>query len=190
MRHVKLINAAEIIPQAIDWLWKGWIALGKFHLLAGPPGTGKTTILLAIAAVLSAGGTWPCGLGAKRAKIVIWSGEDSPEDTLVPRLLALGANMSNIAFVGDVQERSSIRTFDPARDMDLLFKAIDELDDVGLLILDPVVSCVDGDSHKNSEVRRALQPIIDLGIKMNMGIVGNTHLNKAGGETRSTAYSD
>ncbi len=149
MQKLNLINASHIAPQNIEWLWLGWIAQSKLHLLAGPPGTGKTNIALAIAAILSAGAFWPCGTQAKQRKVVVWSGEDHPDDTLVPRLIAMGANMENIAFVGDVQNRSSIRTFDPAADMNLLSEAMQDFGDVGLLILDPIVSCIDVDSHKN-----------------------------------------
>jgi putative DNA primase/helicase len=181
MQKLTLVNAANIKPSPIIWLWKDWIAADKIHLLAGPAGTGKTTIALAIAAILSAGDYWPDGSRANRGKIVIWSGEDSPENTLVPRLIALNADMQQVAFVGHVQNRSSERTFDPALDIQLLSDAINDFGDVGLLILDPIVSCVDADSHKNVEVRRALQPLVNLALERNCAILGITHLNKGNG---------
>ena len=52
--------------------------------------------------------------------VLIWSGEDDPRDTLVPRLIACGADLSRIHFVGSVTEEDGIRAFDPARDADLL----------------------------------------------------------------------
>ena len=178
MQKLNLINASDVVPQSIEWLWQYWFAISKLHLLAGAPGTGKTNLALAIIAILSSGGFWPCGAQAKKTKVILWSGEDSPEDTLVPRLKAMNARMENIAFVGNVQNRSSNRTFDPATDMRLLSEAIQSFGDVGLLVLDPIVSCIDGDSHKNSEVRRALQPLVDLGIERRCAILGVTHLNK------------
>ena len=47
---VEILNAATIMPEAISWLWNGWLAAGKLQILAGSPGTGKTTIALAVAA--------------------------------------------------------------------------------------------------------------------------------------------
>ena len=41
---VVLTCGSELTPVAVDWLWRNWLALGKFHLLAGAPGQGKTTI--------------------------------------------------------------------------------------------------------------------------------------------------
>jgi hypothetical protein len=92
----------------------------------------------------------------------MWSGEDDPSDTLVPRLIAAGADLQRVSFVGDYKEGGKTRSFDPARDMELLRDAIKGAGGVELLIVDPVVSAVAGDSHKNTEVRRALQPLVDL----------------------------
>jgi crossover junction endodeoxyribonuclease RuvC len=66
----------------------GWLAKGKLQLLAGQPGTGKTTLALALAAITSIGGVWPDGSRPAPGNVVIWSGEDDPRDTLVPRLIA------------------------------------------------------------------------------------------------------
>ena len=49
-KAVQLICGASIKPQRIDWLWPDWLAAGKLHILAGAPGTGKTTLALALAA--------------------------------------------------------------------------------------------------------------------------------------------
>jgi putative DNA primase/helicase len=47
-----------------------------------------------------------------------------------------------------------------------------------LLIVDPLVSAVGGDSHKNAEVRRALQPLVDLAVGEGAALVGVTHFSK------------
>jgi len=43
-----------------------------------------------------------------------------------------------------------------------LLKKLEEVGNVRLLIIDPIVSAVTGDSHKNAEVRRSLQSLVDL----------------------------
>ena len=50
--------------------------------MAGAPGTGKTTAAGALAATLSIGGRWPDGSRSPVGDALIWSGEDSPADTL------------------------------------------------------------------------------------------------------------
>jgi putative DNA primase/helicase len=47
-----------------------------------------------------------------------------------------------------------------------------------LLIVDPVVSAIAGDSHKNSETRRALQPLVDLASELGAALIGVTHFSK------------
>jgi putative DNA primase/helicase len=47
-----------------------------------------------------------------------------------------------------------------------------------LLVIDPVVSAVAADSHKNSETRRALQPLVDLASALGAALIGVTHFSK------------
>jgi putative DNA primase/helicase len=175
---VTLIRGSDIRPEPIDWLWRGWLAAGKLHILAGAPGTGKTTIATSLAAIFSRGGIWPDGSKAGRGSVLIWSGEDDPQDTLAPRLIAAGADMGLIYFVGNVFDYDGHRAFDPARDMDALATAAKSAGNVRLLIVDPVVSAVSGDSHKNTETRRALQPLVDFGIEHGCAVLGISHFSK------------
>ena len=98
---VRLVNGAEFEPGIIRWLWDGWLSRGKLHVMAGAPGTGKTTIALALAAAVSTGGRFPDGSKCEASSVLVWSGEDDPKDTLLPRLLAMGADRSRIFFVTD-----------------------------------------------------------------------------------------
>lgn len=177
-RVVQLVRGDSVIPEAIVWLFRGWLAIGKLILLAGSPGTGKTTLAMYFAAVITKGGTWPDGERCEVGSVVIWSGEDSPSDTLVPRLLACNAEMKRVHFVGGTVDLENPRSFDPAKDMPLLSSEIERIGDVRLIVVDPIVSAVAGDSHKNAEVRRALQPVVDLAAKINASLIGITHFSK------------
>jgi len=178
---VQLTCAADIKPEPIRWLWPGWLARGKFHIFAGQAGTGKTTIAIAIAATISVGGRFPDGTRAPVGNVLIWSGEDSAKDTLIPRLLAAGADMKRVHFIGDVQVGDKNRSFDPATDIKAMMDAATHIGEVSLLIVDPVVNAVAGDSHKNGEVRRALQPLVDFGEKLNCAVLGISHFSKGTG---------
>lgn len=177
---VVLVNGADLVPQPIRWLWKHWLAIGKLHILAGAPGQGKTTIALAMAATVTIGGRWPDGSRCDPGNVLIWSGEDDPADTLLPRLLAAGADRSRCHFIKGAMRDGEVVPFDPARDLQQLRQAIDAIGGISLLIVDPVVSAVTGDSHKNTEVRRALQPLVDLGDACNCAVLGITHFAKGG----------
>lgn len=172
---VKLILGSSIEPKPYDWLWPGMLVRGKLHLIAGGPGCAKTTIALSFAATVTAGGLWPDGTRAPASDAIIWSSEDDVADTLVPRLRAAGADMGRIHFV---KGADGSREFDPATDMAGLRAVAEKLGNVGLLIVDPIVCAVAGDSHKNAETRRGLQPLVDLAQSLNAALFGITHFTK------------
>lgn len=178
--EVLLLNGATMKPEPIRWLWPGWLARGKLHILAGAPGQGKTTIALAFAATVSKGGRWPDGRTCEAGNVLIWSGEDDPTDTLLPRLLAAGADPARCYFVEGVRVAGKVQPFEPARDMLALQRQAQKIGGVKLLVVDPVVSAVTGDSHKNTEVRRALQPLVDLASQLDAVLVGISHFSKGG----------
>ena len=174
----QLVRASDLTPEAVDWLWDGWLAAGKMHVLGGAPGTGKTTIAMALAATVSVGGRWPDGTKAEAGNVVIWSGEDDLKDTLVPRLLACGADTNRVHFVGGVVSGGRVVSFDPATHMAALKNELRRIGGVKLLIVDPVVSAVGGDDHKNGSVRRGLQPLVDLAMQEHCAALGITHFTK------------
>lgn len=176
---VTLLRGSEVKMVPIPWLWEGYLAGGKMTILGGSPGTGKTTAAIALAATVTIGGRWPDGTRAERGNIAVWSAEDDIADTLAPRLALAGADMTRVLFVGGTQTLGKDGTFDPSKHMDALGQALKEAGGCRLLIVDPVVSAVAGDSHKNAEVRRGLQPLVDLAFATGAAILGITHLSKA-----------
>lgn len=177
-QSVGLIRASDVTPEPITWLWNGWLAAGKMHIFGGAPGTGKTTISMGLAATVTSGGRWPDGTRSLSGNVVIWSGEDDPSDVLVPRLMLSGADLGRVYFITEIREGNERRSFDPARDMDPLRHKLTEVGGVRLLIVDPIVSAIAGDSHKNAEVRRDLQPLVDLANSMRCALLGITHFSK------------
>jgi putative DNA primase/helicase len=174
-----LLCAASVTPEPINWLWDGWLARGKLHILAGAPGTGKTTVAMAFAATISSGGRWPDRTRASSGQILIWSSEDDAKDTLLPRLIGMGADLTRIHFIQTATDGEHIRAFDPATDIAQLRTAINQTGiRPDLLIVDPIVSAVAGDSHKGSETRRSLQPLVDLGIAESCAVLGISHFSK------------
>ena len=87
-RSVTLVQCSTIEAKPITWLWNGFIPQGKLTLLAGAGGTGKSTLAFSFAGTVSNSGTWPDGSQCNVAgNVLIWSSEDDPADTIVPRLL-------------------------------------------------------------------------------------------------------
>ena len=92
-------QASTYTVEPINWLWPGWLARGKVHILAGAPGTGKTSIAMALGATITTGARWPDGTPAEPGEVLMWSGEDDPSDTLIPRLMAVGADLERVHII-------------------------------------------------------------------------------------------
>ena len=174
---VRLIRGDAVELEPVRWLWPGFLPAGMLTILGGAPGCGKTTIALSLAAVVTRGAAWPDGSRCTVAgDVLIWSGEDGHAVTAA-RLVAADADMRRVHFIDGITG-SEGESFDPGRDMQLLETTAEALPGVRLLILDPIVSAVAGDSHKGAEVRRSLQPVVTLGQRLGCAVLGITHFSK------------
>jgi hypothetical protein len=174
-----IVLASEIEPTKIKWLWQGRIPLGMMTTFAGSGGLGKTFVLLDIVARVSKGTQWPDGVAGNAPGSVLYiSGEDNPNDTLVPRLIALEGDRSKVGFF----KPEVLGQFSLER-IDMIEMALDQLGkDCRLICIDPPTSFLAGtDDHKNSELRELLTPISQLAARRNVAVVFITHINKGGG---------
>ena len=175
---IVLTSAHLIEPEPINWIWDGFLAKGMLHIVSGKPGSGKTTIALDFAARISSGSNFPDGKSATIGSILIWSGEDSIQHVLVPRLIAAGADLERIRFIDSSEKNGESLPFDPARHMELLRNEASKLGEISLVIIDSLASVITKDSHKNAETRRDLQPTVDLAKELNCAVIGITHFAK------------
>jgi putative DNA primase/helicase len=182
--------AADIAPKKIEWLWPGRLARGKHTCIAGEPGTGKSQLSIAIIAAVTTGGEWPCGEGhAPLGNVIILSAEDGAADTIIPRLMAAGADLTRVHVVSTVRDTDGKRrTLNLQHDLDLLEKKIAEIGDVALVVVDPVSSYLGKtDSHKNSEVRAVLEPFSEMADRARVAILSITHFSKSGANSTNKA---
>jgi len=177
-RKIDMSKASTIKPEAISWLWNDWLARGKIHILAGMAGTGKTTLSLSIAATISNGGFFADGSKAEIGNVIIWSGEDDAASTIIPRLIASGANLDRIQIINGCVCDSDRDAFDPSSDISLLQDAVNAMGGLSLFLIDPVVSAVSGDMNMANNVRRGLQPLVDFAMQNDAAILGITHFSK------------
>jgi putative DNA primase/helicase len=178
--QVLLIKGATLPMEPVDWHWKGHLAYGKLHLLAGNKGAGKSTICFDWMAATSIGGTWPDGSVAPIGDVLVWSGEDDAKDTILPRFAAAGGDRDRIYIVGGTITNGVKRSFDPSTDIPALIRSVSELPNLKMTVIDPVVMTlpVKSDSHNNAETRRGLQPLVDLAEERRIVLIGVTHFTK------------
>lgn len=176
-----VVPASQLTPRSVQWLWPGRLALGKLAILDGDPGVGKSFLALDLCARLSAGRPFPDGSpGPGPAASLILNGEDGADDTIVPRLHALGADLDRV-FVwrrdSDLMRRVSL-----SGDLGALREVLAHTR-ARLVVLDPVVAFLGAGVVWNSDasVRRALLPLADLVDRHGCAPLLVRHLNKRGG---------
>lgn len=123
------------VPNPIDWLWPGRIPIGKLTLIEGESNSGTSFLVADMAARVTSGSKWPgvvpvaqptesppAGVQpagtqatspypvmmARPNQVLIVNGGDDMHDTLLPRLLSMGAQVHDITIL------SGIITHDPA----------------------------------------------------------------------------
>jgi putative DNA primase/helicase len=174
--------AAHIKPEKIDWLWEERLPLGKCVLVAGEGGLGKSMLLSWIAAAVSQGKEWPCGERRSRCgSVIILSAED---DAARYHCSPTHADCSKVHILEAVRKNDDERqrSFNLQLDLPELEKTIEQLDDVLLVIIDPITSYLGKvDSHKNADIRSVLEPLGKMAAKRHVTVIANTHLSKAAG---------
>lgn len=186
---LEVFDASTVKERRLEWLWRGRIPLGKLVLFVGHPGLGKSFAALDVVARLTTGASWPDGAhNGVIAKSVVFSAEDSIEDTIVPRLAALGAARGHVMLVRRIREANDAgeitrRSFNLARDLPHLERTLDRNPETRLVVIDPVSAYMGRvDSHKNAEVRSdILDPLAELAERRNVTVLAVTHFNKGTG---------
>jgi len=188
---------SNIESRPIKWLWKGKFARGKYGVIAGHPGVGKSQLTANIAALVTTGGMWPDKTISERGSVIFLSAEDDAADTIRPRLEAAGANLNNVYFVKSVNDNIHITTnknrlFNLDTDLEKLGLMIDEINykepekNVSLIIIDPLTAYLGRtNSNNNAEVRGLLARVSELAEKYDIALLGVSHFTKGGNDTQA-----
>jgi putative DNA primase/helicase len=179
-----IVWASSIPPRPVEWLWPCRVPLGKLTTFAGQTGQGKTFVTCDIIARLTRGEPWPYlgGECCDPGTALFISGDDDADDTIIPRLIELGADLGRVAFLTEeVQENwtmMALQTLDRALEGMLA----DGRPAPRLVVIDPPTSYLQGvDDHKNAELRAVLTPLKHWAARRRVAVILITHVNKSGG---------
>ena len=189
-RRLVLTPASAIAPEPVVWAWEdngqGRMPSGSLGLFAGREGTGKSSFLIWMAAKVTRGELPGAFKGDPRATLYV-AVEDSWKFTIVPRLLAAGADL-DLVYRAEVQEVNdgTVSLSLPA-DNCLLEEAITSYG-IALVALDPLLSAISDtlDTHVNRQVRQALDPLARMADRTGAVVAGVAHFNKSGGTDASS----
>jgi RecA/RadA recombinase len=174
--RMKLIRMNEVVAEDVRWLWYPYIPCGKITLVQGDPGDGKTTFVLAVAALLTRGQPMPeCTEHSPPEKVIYQTAEDGLADTIRPRLDRVGADCENIIVIDESEQALSFSD-------DRIEQAIAETA-AKLFILDPLQAYLgeDVDMHRANEMRPRLKALSDVAERTGCAVVLIGHMNKMSG---------
>lgn len=168
---------SEIVAKPVRFLWQDRIALGKITALAGRPKIGKGLLYSHLIAEVTRGTLDGDVDGPRRAIIV--TTEDEPGDTLKPRLMAAGADLTRVSYftMGSADEPVPFRVPQDAAE---LGRRVAETG-AALIVVDPLMEFIDGktDTHKSQPVRQAVAALNAIAREHGCAVLVVFHLNKA-----------
>lgn len=174
---VILKSYSEVKAKKIEWIWKPYIASGKITILQGDPGDGKSTLALKLCSVLTSTDSKDVidGIIKEPINVIYQSAEDSPEDTIKPKLNKLKSNSNRLMYVvnDEIIDLSS----------NALKRIIDEAN-AKLVVLDPLQSFFKKGENMlvATDVRKMMKNLTKIAYETDCAILLIGHLNKSEGK--------
>ncbi len=179
------VRLDDVEPRPVEWLWPGYLPIGKVSLLDGDADRGKSLLTLDLAARVSTGRGFPDGAPCEVGGVVVIGAEDDLADTVRPRLNAAGADSSRILCLAGVRAATGKVTPASLADLDALEEAV-RLVTAKLVIVDGLVDFFGPGSLFNARaVRSVLVPLGRLAQRLGFAIVLIRHFVKS----RTTAMN-
>lgn len=185
---IKVPEAEDLVPMlcyedieqtSVDWLWFPYIPFGKLTIIQGNPGEGKTYFAMMLTAACTNRNLFPNMEDIEPFNVIYQTAEDGMGDTIKPRLIEAGADLSRVMVIDDTEEALTLSD-------DRIEKAVRQ-NQVRLVIIDPVQAFIgaDVDMNRANEVRPVFRKLGMIAEKTGCAIVLIGHLNKSSG-TQST----
>jgi hypothetical protein len=186
-RGLCVIRADEQEPEEIPWLWEGVFPVGNISTIIGMPGANKSFVTCDMAARLSTGTPWPCTHDyAQREpfETLMINAEDAPTYTIIPRLMAHGADRSKVHICST--------SYEPDKDgmmQEVLFSLdqvayiedfVREHPAVRMVVIDPIGSFITGtrDTSRDNQMRQLLTPLKVIAQRHNLAVITVLHTRK------------
>ena len=181
---IKVPESEEMVPMlcyedieqtSVDWLWFPYIPFGKLTIIQGNPGEGKTYFAMMLTAACTNRKLFPNMEDIEPFNVIYQTAEDGMGDTIKPRLVEAGADLSRVMVIDDSEEALTLSD-------DRIEKAVRQ-NHVRLVIIDPVQAFIgaDVDMNRANEVRPVFRKLGMIAEKTGCAIVLIGHLNKSSG---------
>lgn len=191
-RALVFTKASAITPRPVRWAWdtapdadprsrEGRFAVGSLGIAVGRAGVGKSQFAIWLVARITTG-TLPGAFYGRPRSVVYAATEDSWTMTIVPRLIAAGADLDRVYHIGVHDDGDPHATLTLPSDTRKLEQGIQD-HDVALVVMDPLLSLLDSgiNDYRAREVRQGLEPLVAVADRTQVLLIGLAHFTKATG---------
>lgn len=193
VRELVFQRASGIKPRPVRWAWdtaapgaapqlrEGRFPIGSLVIAAGRAGVGKSQFAAWMTARITTG-TLPGQFWGTPRSAVYAATEDSWAMTIVPRLIAAGADLERVYRVAVTDDNDIHARLTLPADTSLLENGITD-HDIVLVVMDPLLSLIDSaiNDYRAREVRQALEPLVAVADRTKVLLLGLAHFTKAAG---------
>lgn len=193
--HVWKVKSIKLDPNNIkpsEWLISGILPKAVFTVMAGQQGKGKTTLALAISAMITKGGPYEGDednpLVTPPGTVLYFSQEEMINESITPKLCAHGADLNNFRVIKsgcyrtNRKGRTEFKPFSISTCMDILDRTVKYIyKDTRLIIFDPLPNYVITDvgmQNDHSTMNQVLSQLNDFAERTGITVWGLTHFNK------------
>jgi putative DNA primase/helicase len=171
----QLIRMSDVETEEVTWLWYPYIPCGKLTIIEGDPGLGKSWLLCAFSAAITAGTSLPTDCLNVAKNVLMLSAEDGIADTLKPRLEKLGADSTRLF---TLIEPLTLDETGLHRLEELIIKS-----KAALVTIDPLFGFTgrNVDIHRANECRSITARLAVIAERYKCAIIAVRHLAKARG---------
>ena len=137
---------STVTPERVEFLWKPFLPKGRPVALEGDPGVGKSALVAKIIAHITTGTRFPNVLEKTPPpkdftpqNVCLLTSEDDPADTLVPRIVVNGGNVSRVYYITGWEQPDGVQGIVTLQDLELLKTAMERYTPA-VLVFDPIQS--------------------------------------------------
>nr|HPM10528.1 AAA family ATPase [Paludibacter sp.] len=188
---VQIVQYSALAPENYDWIWPGWIARRKIHILSGPYEARNIAVAINIASILSnVNSRWPDKSKQSAGNVLIWSGGGDEIDMIVPLLKAAKCDMNHVHRLNFNNKYSRSVTSDINEDSLFFDQCIEEFGDIDLIIINPLINA--DASGSNKKLKALIIRLSEICSKHRCAILGiipeKTSMHGKKAINRTTSY--
>ena len=178
-------QASTVKPQAVEWLWPFHLQLKALNIVAGPEGKGKSLVVADCTARVTTGRSWPDGTTPPKGRVLYCSAEEDASATVVPRLMAAGADLELVDIVDGLgkagDDPEDAMHIDLAKHLPQVYQQLKERGDYRLCVWDTFQSVSLQTEHKsNTNQKQVAQPLAKIASELNLTMLCVEHHSRSG----------